>query len=115
MKSWGKLGAFWGGIWGLLFGSAYFLIPGVGPLLAAGPVVLWIVAALENAAVVGGMGVLGGALFSIGIPENTIIKYEDQFKAGKFLVIGSDTPANLDKARATLEATQNAEYAQYSS
>ena len=29
MKYWGKLGAFWGGIWGLLFGSAFFLIPGV--------------------------------------------------------------------------------------
>ena len=36
MKYWGKLGAFWGGFWGLLFGSAFFLIPGVGPLLFAG-------------------------------------------------------------------------------
>ena len=37
MKAWGKTGAFWGGLWGLLFGSAFFLIPGIGPLLAAGP------------------------------------------------------------------------------
>jgi hypothetical protein len=43
MKYWGKLGAFWGGFWGLLFGSAFFLIPGVGPLLVAGPLVGWIV------------------------------------------------------------------------
>ena len=28
MRYWGKLGAFWGGIWGLLFGSAFFMIPG---------------------------------------------------------------------------------------
>ncbi len=40
VKYWGTLGAFWGGIWGLLFGSAFFLIPGVGPLLVAGPLVV---------------------------------------------------------------------------
>src|SRR6202451_2478474 len=50
MKYWGKLGAFWGGFWGLLFGSAFFVIPGLGPILAAGPVVAWIVAALDSAA-----------------------------------------------------------------
>ena len=41
MMYWGKLGAFWGGFWGLLFGSAFFLIPGLGPILAAGPAVAW--------------------------------------------------------------------------
>ena len=39
MKYWVKLGALWGGFWGLVFGSALFLIPGVGPLLVAGPLV----------------------------------------------------------------------------
>jgi len=37
MMYWGKMGAFWGGFWGLLFGSAFFAIPGVGPVLVAGP------------------------------------------------------------------------------
>src|SRR5580698_8804069 len=55
MKYWGKFGAFWGGFWGLLFGSAFFAIPGIGPVLAAGPVVAWIVGALEGAAVLGGV------------------------------------------------------------
>ena len=36
MRHWGKLGAFWGGLWGFLFGSAFFLIPGIGPVVAAG-------------------------------------------------------------------------------
>ena len=36
MKYWGKIGAFWGGFWGLLFGSALFAIPGIGPLLVVG-------------------------------------------------------------------------------
>ena len=56
MKYWGKVGAFWGGFWGLLFGSAFFLIPGIGPILAAGPVVAWIVAGLEGAVEVGALG-----------------------------------------------------------
>jgi len=59
MAYWGKLGAFWGGFWGLLFGSAFFWVPGVGQLLVAGPLVGWIVAALEGAAVTGGLSALG--------------------------------------------------------
>ena len=62
MKRWGSTGALWGGFWGLLFGSAFFAIPGIGPLLVAGPLVTWIVGALEGAAVVGGIGVLGAGL-----------------------------------------------------
>jgi hypothetical protein len=69
MKYWGKLGAFWGGVWGLLFGSAMFLIPGVGPLLVAGPLVGWIVGALEGAVVVGGLSAMGAGLYSLGIPH----------------------------------------------
>jgi len=37
MMYWGKVGAYWGGFWGLLFGSAAFAIPGFGPVLMAGP------------------------------------------------------------------------------
>jgi hypothetical protein len=76
MKYWGKVGAFWGGFWGLLFGSALFMIPGLGPILAAGPVVAWIVAGLEGAVEVGALGALGAGLYSIGIPKDSIVKYE---------------------------------------
>src|SRR5271156_4406420 len=55
MKYWGKVGAFWGGFGGLLVGSAFFLVPGLGPILAAGPVIGWIVAGLEDAVLVGGV------------------------------------------------------------
>jgi len=51
MKKWGKLGAFWGGLWGLLVGAAFFVIPGIGLILVAGPLVAWIVSALEGAVV----------------------------------------------------------------
>jgi hypothetical protein len=51
MKYRGRLGAFWSGLWEFLFGSAFFFwVPGVGPLLIAGPLANWIVAALEAAA-----------------------------------------------------------------
>ena len=45
MKFWGKLGAFWGGLWSLLFGSALFLIPGIGPVTATA-----VIAAIGNGA-----------------------------------------------------------------
>src|SRR6202046_1784271 len=72
MKYWGKMGALWGGLWGLLFGAAFFWVPGVGPLLVAGPLAALIVATLESAAVVAGASVLGAALYSIGIPKDSV-------------------------------------------
>ncbi len=107
MKAWGTMGAFWGGMWGLLFGSAFFLVPGVGPLLVAGPAVLWIVSALEGAAVVGGFSALGAALVSIGIPKDSIVEYETQIKAGKFMVIAHGELDALDKGMIALESVKH--------
>src|SRR6202789_2093798 len=87
MKYWGKMGAYWGGFWGLLFGSAMFAIPGLGPLLVAGPLVAWIVAGLEGAVVVGGISAFGAGLVSIGIPKNSIVTYETALKSDKFLLV----------------------------
>jgi hypothetical protein len=103
MKYWGKMGAFWGGFWGLLFGSGFFFIPGIGPILVAGPIVTWIVAGLEGAAVVGGMGALGGALFSMGIPKDSVVKYETALKSDKFLVFVHGTAENAAKAKQILD------------
>src|ERR1700688_3031451 len=86
MKRWGKAGAFWGGFWGLLFGSAFFAIPGIGPVLVAGPLVGWIVAGLEGAIVVGGMSAIGAGLYSMGIPEDSILQYEMAIKTDKYLL-----------------------------
>ena len=109
MMYWGKLGAFWGGFWGLLFGSAFFWVPGVGPLVVAGPLVTWIVAALEGAAVMGGLSALGAALASIGIPKNRILQYEASLKAGKFLLILHGTPQEVERAKQRLDDTEATE------
>ncbi len=106
MKYWGKTGAFWGGFWGLLFGSAFFAIPGIGPVLAAGPVVTWIVGALEGAAVVGGVSALGAGLYGIGIPKDSIIEYELAIKTDKYLLIVHGTILEVEKAREIIESTR---------
>ena len=105
MKHWGKLGAFWGGIWGLLFGSAFFLVPGVGPLLVAGPLVTWIVGGLEGAVMLGGLSALGAGLYSLGIPRDSILRYETALKSGKFVVIAHDSDAEVTHARDIIKRT----------
>src|SRR5271169_6396187 len=110
MKYWGKVGAFWGGFWGLLFGSAFFIIPGLGPILAAGPVVAWIVAGLEGAVEVGALGALGAGLFSIGIPKDSIVKYEAALKTDQFLLIVHGTAAEVAKAKDIIETTRPAQF-----
>jgi hypothetical protein len=87
MKYWGKMGAFWGGFWGLLFGSAAFMIPGIGPLLVAGPLVGWIVAGLEGAVVVGGVSAAGAGLVSLGIPKDSVLKYDIALKSDAYLLV----------------------------
>src|ERR1700722_8585216 len=106
MKYWGKLGAFWGGFWGLLFGSAFFWVPGIGQLLVAGPLVMWIIGALEEAAVVGGLSALGAALASIGIPKNSVVQYETEVKNGKLLLVAHGTADEVERARNLLHQTR---------
>ena len=87
----------------MLFGSAFFAIPGIGPVLVAGPLVAWIVGALEGAAVMGGLGAIGAGLCSIGIPKDSVVKYETAIKSAKFLVIAHGTADEVAKARSILE------------
>jgi uncharacterized membrane protein len=114
MKYWGKLGAFWGGFWGLLFGSAVFMIPGLGPILAAGPVVAWIVAGLEGAVEVGALGALGAGLYSIGIPKDNVVKYETALKTDQFLLIVHGTSAEVEEARDIIKTTHPVQFSLHS-
>jgi hypothetical protein len=99
IATWGKFGLFWGAIWGFLFGSAFLLIPGIGPVMVGGPLVSWIIGALETAVITGGFTALGGALASIGIPHDSIIRYETAIKADKFLLIVHGTVLEVEKAK----------------
>jgi uncharacterized membrane protein len=114
MKYWGKLGAFWGGVWGLLFGAAFFWVPAIGPVLAAGPLVAAIVGALEGAAVVGGLSAVGAGLVSLGIPGDSVLKYETELKGGKFLLIAHGTADEAARAKDIIDGTGAAELAVHS-
>ena len=105
IKSWGGTGAFWGGVWGLLFGPAVFFLPGLGLVAMAGPFVAALVSALEGAVVVGGMSALGAALTQVGVPKDDVIKYETALKVDKYVLMIHGDAADVGKARSTLESS----------
>ncbi len=107
VEYWGKLGACWGGFWGLLFGSAFFVVPGIGPIVVGGPLVSWIIGALESAAVVGGFSAVGAALYSIGIPKDSVLAYETSLKANKFIVFAHGTTGEISRARDILHGARS--------
>lgn len=105
MQAWGKVGAFWGGLWGFLFGSAFFMIPGMGPILVAGPLVSWIVGALEGAVLVGGLSVVGAGLYGLGIPKDSILRYETAITNDKFVLIAHGSIDDITHAQSILDRT----------
>ncbi len=106
---WGKLGTFWSGLWNVLFGSAFFVIPGIGPLVAGGPLVSRIVEALEGDLTTEGLGAPGAALYSIGIPKDSIFKYEASLKTNNFLLLAHDTIEEVEHACKILGTTNAVE------
>jgi hypothetical protein len=114
MKHWGRAGAFWGGLWGLLFGAAFFWVPGIGPVLLAGPLAAALVGALEGAVVVGGLSAVGAALYSIGIPKDSVLRYETAIKADKFVIMAHGTAGEVAKAKEILKTTKPASLDEHS-
>lgn len=113
MKYWGKLGAFWARAWGQLAGAAFLIIPGVGPVLVAGPMASWVIGALECAIFVGGLSAFGAGLISLGIPRDKALKYESSVKAGKFLLISHGTDEEAIRVKPILEMTEAEEIGVY--
>jgi uncharacterized membrane protein len=113
VRYWGKHGAFWGMIFGLLFAPAFFFIPGIGPVLTGGLIGSALMGTVEGAAVGaavgGGSGVFAAALTSLGIPKDSVIRYEASLKANKFLLIASGTAAEVDRAKGVLGSAKASE------
>jgi len=102
VKFWGSRGAFWGGFWGLFFGGVFMTIPVVGHVVVLGYLAAMIVSAVESAVLVGGLSALGAALYSIGIPKDSVIAYEAAVKADDFLVMAHGSAADMARAKAIL-------------
>jgi hypothetical protein len=84
----------------------YYLVPGIGPILVAGPLATYIANRAATGAAVEGPSVIGFGLHSIGIPKASILEYEAALKAEKFLVIAQGTRDELLEARQILAATE---------
>jgi hypothetical protein len=106
MKTWGGMGAFWGGIWGFLFAPAVFFLPGIGLIAMAGPLVATLIGAVEGAALVGGVSVLGAALMELGVRKEEAIKYESALKMDKYILMVHGSTDDMEKARSVLASTK---------
>ncbi|WP_034295950.1 general stress protein [Herbaspirillum sp. RV1423] len=104
-KIFGKLGAFWGGLLGILFGSAMLSIPVVGQVIVIGPLAALIFGGLEGAVLVGGASALVGAMTAIGIPKNSVLRYENAIKAGEFLLVVHGTADDVLHAKSLLRTS----------
>ena len=115
MKYWGKTGAFWGGLWGMLFGSAFwFMIPGHRSAAGCRPLVAWIVGGLEGAIVVGGLSAVGAGLVGIGIPKDSVVQYELALKTDQYLLVVHDTAAHVAKQKEIIATTRPVQSALHS-
>jgi hypothetical protein len=102
IRAWGGTGAFWGGIWGLLLAPAVFVLPGIGLVGMAGPIVATLVGALEGAVVVGGLSALGAALTQVGVPKDQVVKYEAALRVDKYLLVVHGSAEEQARARSVL-------------
>ena len=109
MLYWGKLGAFWGGFWGLLLAprssGCRALVncwwrdrSSSGSSARSKRPSSWV-----------GSTALGAALYSIGIPKNSVMKYETEVKNGKLLLVVHGSPRKFEHAKDLLNQTQATE------
>lgn len=105
---WGKNGAMWGGLWSLFFGGILMTVPLVGSVVVLGHLATMIFAAIQGAAVVGGLSALGAAIFSLGIPKDNVIDYETAVKADGFLIVAHGSVNEMAQAKTILEGIESA-------
>ena len=105
VKFWGLRGAFWGGLWGLFFGGLFLSVPVVGHVVVLGYMANIAIAAINNALVVGGLSAVGAAIYSIGVPRDSVIQYEADVKADSFLVMAHGSTAKVERAKEILATT----------
>jgi hypothetical protein len=103
------VGAWTGGVFGLLLGAAFLWVPGIGPLIIAGPLAAALLGSLEGAAAGGATVGLLGALVGWGISKQHILKYEQSVNTGKFILIYHGSAAEVTRANDVLKGTKPGE------
>ena len=102
MKFWGEQGALWGGLMGALAGAGFLFVPGIGPLVVAGPLLSMIVGGAQGAVALGGIEAVFAGLLHLGLTRDSLVLYESQLKAGKILVVAHGLPADVTSALSLL-------------
>jgi hypothetical protein len=95
-------GAWIGGLFGILWGAGFFLLPIAGPLVVLGPLAGLIAGAVGGA----GIGALVSGLIAMGIPKEEALKYQTRLEAGEFLVVVHGTADEVAKGREILQGTK---------
>jgi len=101
IKFWGTRGLFWGGLWGLFFGGMFMVTP-FGPIVALGYLATILIGGFENALLVGGVTAIGAAIYSMGVPKDSVIQYEADVKADSFVVMAHGTTEEVARAKTIL-------------
>lgn len=114
MKYCGKLGTFWNGVWSLLPEAAAFMIPEVGFVLVGGPLVSSIVGELEDGSNHRAPSPLRAGLSSIGLPKQSILKYEAALQADRYVVIAHGAAQEVTKAKSIIQNTWPLEFSLHS-
>lgn len=108
INSMGSMGAFWGGVWGLLLAPAVFFLPGLGLMAMGRNVVSALVGTLDGAMAAGSTSPLGPALAVIGVPLDHVAKYEADLKANKYVLMVHGSAEEMRGAHTVLTGLTHA-------
>lgn len=100
---WGSRGAFWGGLWGIFASGMFVTTTLAAPIIALGFFAVTIITALESAVVIGGLSAIIAALYSLGIPKDRVIVYENALKSDKFIVMANGSSQEIILAKELLK------------
>ena len=107
MKSWGRQGAIWGGLWGLVGGTAgAFAIPGLGALFVIGPIVEAVAAAAAGAGAMALAALLSEVLVTLhrfGIPEDALQELEQAIQDDGYVMILQGSELELEPQKRWLQ------------
>lgn len=95
----------WGGIRGMLVGSGFIVVPSIGPLVVAGPLLTWVVRSLGTSPGPDKQDAMAAGLNHLGIPEHSVLRCEAALRIGKVVVIAEGSAMMMILAREVFRRT----------
>lgn len=106
IRCWGDMGYFWNWISSTIRGWALLRMPGRDPLLVVGQLALWIVVALDNSAIFGGLSALGATLYSMGLSKDNVHDYEEALRRGNYLIVVHGPAQEVTRAKGIFKSAE---------